>query len=177
MTDVTVERGKEYRVAAEVSDYLLYNFDLDGPTRAAVRCGLMTASEFNHPTVGSEHLIFGLLFMDEQAEKLFGKYQMTAYKYSAGIEFVVGAGERPVEVGNITPRAYRAMQIAHQTAEQHNQLPVRTTHLLIGLLLAGLEDVSIGEHYGGVGVGILESMGVNLAKLAMNLTSQVAPTL
>ena len=61
--------------------------------------------------------------------------------------------------GNLTPRARRTLLLAKQEAERFNHDHVGSEHLLLGLL-------SLDE---GVAIDALKSLGLNLAKLRMEV--------
>ena len=72
------------------------------------------------------------------------------------MEFIIGRGEKPTqgEIG-LTPRAKKVVELAVDEARRMNHTYIGTEHLLIGLLREGE----------GVAAGVLESLGVTLAKV------------
>ena len=79
-------------------------------------------------------------------------------KARAAIEAIVGRGERgPVGEIGITPRARAVIELAADEARRLGHRVVGTEHLLLRLLRGGQ----------GIGVGALESLGVNVETLRL----------
>lgn len=118
------------------------------------------AARFDHNYIGTEHLLLGLV---REEEGIAGQTLREAgigvdlAKVRSAVEFIVGKGEH-TETGdtiNLTPRAKKAIEQAIAEARQLDDEVIDTEHFLLGL---------IGESE-GIALGILESLGVDLADL------------
>src|SRR6266516_2960244 len=115
------------------------------------------AQRFNHNYIGTEHLLLGLVREGEGvAARVLENMNVELAKVRTAVEFIIGRGDRPVvgEVG-LTPRAKRVIELAIDEARRLGHNYIGTEHLLLGL-------VREGE---GIAAGVLESLGVNLAKV------------
>jgi len=127
------------------------------------------AQRFGHNYIDTEHILLGLLADDEGvASKVIVNLGVAPSKIRAGVEFVVGRGERSTigEVG-LTPRAKRVIELAVDEARRLNHSYIGTEHLLLGLLR---------EREGGA-ASVLESFGITLERVQAeinNLLSQSA---
>jgi ATP-dependent Clp protease ATP-binding subunit ClpC len=79
-------------------------------------------------------------------------------KVRSAVEFIIGQGDSRV-LGKIgfTPRVKKMIELADDEARRLNHDYIGTEHLLLGM-------VREGE---GIAVGVLESMGVNLARVRL----------
>jgi ATP-dependent Clp protease ATP-binding subunit ClpC len=114
------------------------------------------AQRFGHNYIDTEHILLGLIAdEDSVASKVLVNLGAAPSKIRAGVEFVVGRGERSSigEVG-LTPRAKRVIELAVDEARRLSHSYIGTEHLLLGLLR---------EREGGA-VGVLESFGVTLER-------------
>lgn len=114
------------------------------------------AQRFGHSYIDTEHILLGLIADEESvASKVLVNLGVAPSKIRAGVEFVVGRGERSSigEVG-LTPRAKRVIELAVDEARRLSHSYIGTEHLLLGLLR---------EREGGA-VGVLESFGVTLER-------------
>ncbi|MBM4453200.1 MAG: ATP-dependent Clp protease ATP-binding subunit [Chloroflexi bacterium] len=127
------------------------------------------AQRFGHNYIDTEHILLGLLADEEGvASKVIVNLGVAPPKVRAGVEFVVGRGERSTigEVG-LTPRAKRVIELAVDEARRLNHSYIGTEHLLLGLLR---------EREGGA-ASVLESFGITLERVQTeinNLLSQTA---
>src|SRR6202049_3084646 len=115
------------------------------------------AQRFQHNYIGTEHLLLGLVREGEGvAAKVLSNLGVELNKVRTSVEFIIGRGDRIVlgEIG-LTPRAKKVMELAIDEARRLNHQYIGTEHLLLGL-------VREGE---GIAAGVLESLGVNLAKV------------
>jgi Clp amino terminal domain, pathogenicity island component len=114
------------------------------------------ATRFNHNYIGTEHLLLGLVREREGvAAKVLSNLGVELNRVRSAVEFIIGRGDRMIvgEVG-LTPRAKKVIELAVEESQRLKQRYVGTEHLLLGLLREGE----------GIAAGILESLGVNLAK-------------
>lgn len=115
------------------------------------------AQRFQHNYIGTEHLLLGLVREgDGVAAKVLSNLGVELNKVRSAIEFIIGRGDRYVlgEIG-LTPRAKKVMELAIDEAHSLNHHYVGTEHILLGLVREGQ----------GIAAGVLESLGVNLAKV------------
>src|SRR5713226_5877332 len=114
------------------------------------------AQRFQHNYIGTEHLLLGLVRDGEGvAAKVLSNLGVELNKVRDAVEFIVGRGDRIVlgEIG-LTPHAKKVIELAVDEAHRLNHHYIGTEHLLLGLVREG-----------GIAVGALESLGVNLEKV------------
>jgi len=114
------------------------------------------AQRFGHNYIDTEHILLGLLADDEGvASRVIVNLGVVPSKIRAGVEFVVGRGERSTigEVG-LTPRAKKVIELAVDEARNLSHSYIGTEHLLLGLLR---------EREGGA-ASVLESFGITLER-------------
>jgi len=115
------------------------------------------AQRLNHSDVGTEHLLLGLIReRDGLAGRVLNGLGASLPKVRAQVEFVIGRGELPTppEVG-LTPRAKRVIELAIAEARRLRHRVIGSEHLLLGILREGE----------GIGIGVLESMGIAPARI------------
>ncbi|MDG1990795.1 MAG: ATP-dependent Clp protease ATP-binding subunit [Dehalococcoidia bacterium] len=123
------------------------------------------AQRFNHNYIGTEHLLLGLISEnDGVAAQVFSNLNIDVNKVRSAIEFIIGRGERPNanEIG-LTPRAKKVIELAVDEARRLGHSYIGTEHLLLGL-------VREGE---GIASGVLESLGVNLDNVRVELSNLI----
>lgn len=125
---------------------------LNEQARQALVLAREEALSFNHPFIGTEHLLLGLLRAhDGLAALALEKLGVTLDPVRAAVEQKIRRGERPVqEEIDYVPRARKALSLALDEAERQGSAYVRTEHILLGLVREG----------GGVGADILDTLGV-----------------
>lgn len=190
MTSGHDQQDKQYQVSEEVVDCLLHQYELDGKTKAVMRHAIMLACEFNHATVRSEHIVLALLWVNEQTPHLFGRYYIAAEKFANGVKFVGGRGTSSVLVSGVSEQVVEALGGAQQTAKQQ-RVPLSNQHLLLSLVVTdrriaseprslrlGHKQVQVAciALYQDSGIGLLESVGVNIERLRLKLESELALT-
>ena len=124
------------------------------------------ALSFNHPFIGTEHLLIGLLREQEglaalalaklgvaldpvraAVEEKIGKLKLT----TVGAIHESGRGDHHAEEEiDYVPRARKVLSLALDEAERQGNAYVRTEHILLGMVREG----------GGVGADILDTFGV-----------------
>ena len=112
------------------------------------------AQRFNHVHIGTEHLLLGLLRVEDGlAARVLWELGVELPRVRTAVEFILQRGDRPVagEVG-LTPAAKRVIELAIDESRRLGHRYIGTEHLLLGL-------VREGE---GVAGGVLESLGVTL---------------
>lgn len=112
------------------------------------------AQRFQHPYIGTEHLLLALVGEGEGvAAKVLVNLGVELNRVRSAVEFIIGRGDRIVlgEMG-LTPRSKKVIELAVDEARQLKHHYIGTEHLLLGL-------VREGE---GVAAGVLNSLGIEL---------------
>jgi ATP-dependent Clp protease ATP-binding subunit ClpC len=149
-----------------------YNFGgFTGKANAALNYAISGAENLGHTYVGSEHLVLGLLSVEDSvAAELLREVGITKDKFLELIKSNIGEGT-PAHLSpeSLTPRAKRVIEVAVSGSREMGNSFVGTEHILIGVL-------SEGDNYAirflkelGVDVGILteralESAGISSEK-------------
>ena len=115
------------------------------------------ARAFNHPYIGTEHLLLGLIREGEGvAARVLDDLGVKLAQARHAVEFIVGVGEGPSRQDqDLTARAKKVIEYAVDEAKRLNHHYIGTEHLLLGL-------VRNGE---GVATGVLDIMGVSLEQV------------
>ena len=130
---------------------------LTGPAQRALSLATSEAMHFKHNYVGTEHLLLGLVRSSEgNAARVLESIGVQLPKVRSAVEFIIGRGESTTmgELG-LTPRAKKVIELAVAEARHLKHERIGTEHLLLGLIREGE----------GIAAGVLESLGVNLARL------------
>jgi ATP-dependent Clp protease ATP-binding subunit ClpA len=129
----------------------------DEDARKVLALAQEEAQRFQHNYMGTEHLLLGLIRLEEStAMQVLKRLGIEPLKIRSAIEFIIGRGDRVVlgEMG-LTPRSKKVIELAIDEAHQLDHELIGTEHLLLGL-------VREGE---GIASGVLESMGVHLGQV------------
>ncbi len=115
------------------------------------------ARSFNHPYVGTEHILLGLIRENEGiAARVLDDLGVKLAQARSAVEFIVGVGEVAyTHDQELTARAKKVIEYAIEEAKRLNHHYIGTEHLLLGL-------VRNGE---GVATGVLDIMGVSLEQV------------
>lgn len=116
------------------------------------------ARSFNHPYLGTEHILLGLIRDQESiAGQALAEQGLTYGSIRAAVEFVVGRGEATRREGSLefTASAGKVLQYALEAAETLDQPSVAPEHLLLGLIRKGE----------GIAAGVLEIVGCDLKQV------------
>jgi ATP-dependent Clp protease ATP-binding subunit ClpC len=115
------------------------------------------ARAFNHPYIGTEHILLGLIREGEGvAARVLDDLGVKLSQARHAVEFIVGMGEGPTRQDqDLTARAKKVIAYAVEEAKRLNHHYIGTEHLLLGL-------VRNGE---GVATGVLDIMGVSLEQV------------
>jgi ATP-dependent Clp protease ATP-binding subunit ClpC len=115
------------------------------------------ARSFNHPYIGTEHILLGLIRESEGiAARVLDDLGVKLAQARSAVEFIVGMGEgTPSTDQELTARAQKVIKYAIEEASRLNHHYIGTEHLLLGL-------VRNGE---GVATGVLDIMGVSLEQV------------
>ncbi len=98
------------------------------------------ADNFNHPYVGTEHLLLGLIALGEGvAVNVLERMGISLEQVRMEVERAVGHGPETKTVGTVpfTPRSKKVLQLAMSEARALNHSYVGTEHILLGLLREG----------------------------------------
>ncbi|MBA3469810.1 MAG: ATP-dependent Clp protease ATP-binding subunit [Herpetosiphonaceae bacterium] len=113
------------------------------------------ARAFNHPYIGTEHLLLGLILEGEGvAARVLAELGVTITKARNAVEFIVGHGDGPRQTAEVdlTARAKKVFEYAIDEARKLNHTYISTEHILLGLV----------RNAEGVATGVLEIMAVSL---------------
>ncbi len=115
------------------------------------------ARSFNHPYIGTEHILLGLIREGEGvAARVLEDLGVKLSQARHSVEFIVGAGDGPAHQDqDLTARAKKVIAYAVEEARRLNHHYIGTEHLLLGL-------VRNGE---GVATGVLDILGVSLEQV------------
>lgn len=115
--------------------------------------------ELNHPYVGSEHMLLGILKTSDTLKELLKTYDLTYEIFRRELINVVGTSRKKSELALYTPLLKRIIQDAIDEAKENEEKQVRPEHLLIGML----------EEGEGIGIRILLNMDINLEGIYSDL--------
>ncbi|WP_322487561.1 ATP-dependent Clp protease ATP-binding subunit [Chloroflexus sp.] len=115
------------------------------------------ARAFNHPYIGTEHILLGLIRESEGiAARVLDELGVKLPQARSAVEFIVGPGENTMVTDQeLTARAQKVIKYAIEEANRLNHHYIGTEHLLLGL-------VRNGE---GVATGVLDILGVSLEQV------------
>jgi ATP-dependent Clp protease ATP-binding subunit ClpC len=133
-----------------------------------VKLAQKEADAFNHPYVGTEHLLLGLIALGEGvAVNVLERMGVSLEKVRLEVERAVGQGPETKTVGNIpfTPRSKKVLQLAMAEAQALNHTYVGTEHILLGLLHEGE----------GVAAQVLRSLGIDLDSARTEVMRELDP--
>jgi len=125
---------------------------LNPRTRRVLALAQEEAAGFNHPFIGTEHLLLGLL-REEQglAAQTLTALGLTLADARAVASGIVGRGDAPATADrDYVWRARKVLGLALDETQRRGDSVVRTEHLLLALVREG----------GGVGAEILDNAGV-----------------
>jgi len=126
------------------------------------------ADNFNHPYVGTEHLLLGLIALGEGvAVSVLARMGVSLERVRMEVEKAVGQGPETKTVGNVpfTPRSKKVLQLAMAEAQALNHSYVGTEHILLGLLHEGQ----------GVAAQVLRTLGVDLDNTRAEVMRELDP--
>jgi ribosomal protein S18 acetylase RimI-like enzyme len=124
------------------------------------------ARQLRHDYIGTEHLLLGLLDEDNAAVRILEEMEVRPGEVRQRVVEVVGKGRKRAR-GHIpfTPRAKRSLELAAERSRSVDDGQVGPELLLHGML----------AQTDGVGVAILESLGVDLVRLRQRLSTTRGP--
>ncbi len=126
------------------------------------------ADRFNHPYVGTEHLLLGLIVLGEGvAVNVLERMGVSLESVRYEVEKAVGQGPETKTVGNVpfTPRSKKVLQLALAEAQALNHTYVGTEHILLGLLREGE----------GVAAQVLKNLNVDIETARLEVMRELDP--
>ncbi len=134
--------------------------------RRALAYAQEEAQRLNHPYIGTEHLLLGVVREENSvAARVLHSLGVEAPRVRSAVEEIVGRGDRRM-LGRIglSPRTKRVIELAVNEARNMGHNYIGTEHLLLGL-------VEEGE---GVAVDVLKSLDITLEKVRTQVGQLVA---
>ena len=113
------------------------------------------AKRLNHDYVGTEHILLGLVAINEGvAAQVLANLGVDLKRVRAEIEKIVGTGDNVMQLGEIpfTPRSKKVLELAVEEAQKMGHTYVGTEHILLGLI----------REEEGVAARVLENLGIRL---------------
>ncbi|HET9660062.1 MAG TPA: Clp protease N-terminal domain-containing protein [Thermomicrobiales bacterium] len=142
------------------------NFDKFTPrARKVLSLSQQESERLNHPYIGTEHLLLGLVREGEGiAARVLTDMGVQLPEARSAVESIIGREEGAVmgEVG-LTPRAKKVIELSVDEARRLDHSYIGTEHVLLGLL----------REIEGHAVGILESLGVDAVKVRQQVMQMV----
>jgi len=126
------------------------------------------AERFNHPYVGTEHVLLGLAALGQGvAVTVLERMGISLEALRLEVEKAVGQGPETKTVGNVpfTPRAKKVLQLAAAEARALNHSYIGTEHILLGLLREGE----------GVAAQVLRNLNVDLDTTRVEVMKELDP--
>lgn len=124
--------------------------------REAIRLANQEAARFNHPHIGTEHILLGLMALGEGiAVDILASLGVSVESVRFAVEQALGHGDGDTQTlgaRSYTPRTRKVFDLARAEAVSNGQDIVGTEHLLIALL----------KESDGVAAKVLNSLGVTL---------------
>ena len=126
------------------------------------------AERFNHPYVGTEHLLLGLIALGEGvAVTVLDRMGVSIEGVRLEVEQTVGQGPSTKQIGPLpfTPRSKKVLQLAMAEAQALNHTYVGTEHILLGLIHEGE----------GVAGQVLRNLNVDLDVARVEIMKELDP--
>ena len=125
------------------------------------------AQRFNHNYIGTEHLLLGLLRVEEgMAARVLGSLEINVEKVRDEVAQIVGVGEE-TSAGQIpfTPRAKKVLELALREALAIGHNYIGTEHILLGLV----------RENEGVAARILLDLGADAERVRDEILNVLGP--
>jgi len=126
------------------------------------------ADNFNHPYVGTEHLLLGLIALGEGvAVNVLERMGISLEAVRLEVEKAVGHGPETKTIGNVpfTPRSKKVLQLAIAEAQAFGHTYVGTEHILLGLLREGE----------GVASQVLKNLNIDFDNARVEIMKELDP--
>jgi RNA polymerase sigma factor (sigma-70 family) len=138
---------------------------LSEPVQRVLAVAQDEAVRFEHDYIGTEHVLLALMRdTDGVAARVLANLGVASERIQGGILFFMGCGPRtatPGDTPTLTPRAQRALALAHDEAHHFRDPAVYPEHVLLGLMREG----------DGLAAGMLQGLGVTLDQLREQTTA------
>jgi ATP-dependent Clp protease ATP-binding subunit ClpC len=134
----------------------------------ALQLARAEAERFNHPYIGTEHILLGLSALGQGvAVTVLERMNISLETVRMEVEKAVGQGPATKTVGNVpfTPRAKKVLQLAAAEAKALNHTYIGTEHILLGLLREGE----------GVAAQVLRNLNVDLETTRLEVMKELDP--
>src|SRR6516225_5807601 len=142
--------------------------DFTPRAKEVLALALKEAKRFNHPYVGTEHLLLGLIKLGQGvAVHVLQRMGLDLERVCMEVERHAGPHPDAKMTENIpyTPRAKKVLALAGQEAEALNHSYVGTEHILLGLLREGE----------GIAARILRNLEVDPARVRNEILKELDP--
>jgi ATP-dependent Clp protease ATP-binding subunit ClpA len=126
------------------------------------------AERFNHNFVGTEHLLLGLIALDQgTAVDVLRKMGLNLELVRAEVEKQVGTGPEQKMIGTIpfTPRVRKVFALADKERKALNHTYLGTEHILLGILREG----------DGVAARVLKNLDIDIEKTRCEILKELDP--
>ncbi len=135
-------------------------------TRRVLALAQEEARTFNHPYIGTEHIVLGLLREGKgTAARVLAELGVTENDLRASVEQAVGRGSIPVQGEvDMTPRTEKVVQLSVEEANRFGISSNDTGHLLLALIDDG----------GGIAGDLFQNLGVNMGEVRVRVTEALA---
>ena len=132
----------------------------------AVNEAMRSAVELGHSYIGSEHMLLGLLSVNESvAQKLLNSYEVDYTRIEEALISIAGRGEKnALTSASMTPRFKRVLEKSGSLALKYSQRYIGTEHVLLALL----------SESDCVAVKLLLGIGIRLNELINELTEYLS---
>jgi ATP-dependent Clp protease ATP-binding subunit ClpC len=123
------------------------------------------ARQLGHNYIGTEHIIFGILSTDNEIRSILEDMDINANVFESEIINIVGTNskaELSSEI-NISARVKRVIELSYEEARVAGEKDITPVFLMLGIIKEGE----------GIGVHILEKLGVSLSLLKKDIINVI----
>ncbi len=139
------------------------NYDLE--VKKVLKNAEKEMFDLNHPYVGSEHMLLGILKNRGETTKILEKNGLTYENFRTNLIKIVGKAQKKSTIALYTPLLKRIISEAEEEVKESGDGKVQTEHLIISML----------EEGEGIGIRILINMGINLEDIYNDLSKNLKP--
>lgn len=179
----------EYMIGTVADQKMIDNIPYTPCVKKVLARAVREAKELNHPNVGTEHILLGLLREDDGiAARILKRLDITAEETRSEVLRACAADKAPTDesgacqpetvpassavprpmreahMSNLTPRAQQVLLLARKEADRFHHSFVGTEHLLLGLIALGR----------GVAVNVLHKLGLNFENVRKEIEKLAA---
>jgi ATP-dependent Clp protease ATP-binding subunit ClpC len=134
----------------------------------ALQLARAEAERFNHPYIGTEHILLGLIALGQGvAVTVLERMGISLESVRLEVEKAAGQGPETKTIGNVpfTPRAKKVLQLAATEAKALNHSYIGTEHILLGLLREGE----------GVAAQVLRNLNIDIETTRIEVMKELDP--